>query len=101
MCLAYQQGTDPNSECTTGLTCNGVGSCGPPPTGNKAQGELCGAGSECQSGFCVDGVCCATACTEACRTCATGTCIDVKRKEDAPECVAPMTCNATARCVAQ
>ena len=100
MCLAYQQGTDPNRECTTGLTCNGVGSCGPPPTGSKAQGELCGAASECQSGFCVDGVCCGSACTDACRTCATGTCIDVKRKEDAPECVAPMTCNATARCVA-
>ena len=101
MCLAYQQGTDPNRECTTGLTCNGVGSCGPPPTGSKQRGELCGAGPECMSGFCVDGVCCATACTDACRTCATGTCIDVKRKEDAPECVAPMTCNATARCVAQ
>jgi hypothetical protein len=100
MCLAYQQGTDPNRECTTGLTCNGVGSCGPPPAGSKARGELCGAGSECQTGFCVDGVCCATSCTEACRTCATGTCIDVKRKEDAPECVAPMTCSATARCVA-
>jgi len=100
MCVAYQQGSDPNRECTTGLTCNGVGSCGPPPSGSKQQGELCGAGPECQSGFCVDGVCCATACTEACRTCATGTCLDVRRKEDAPECVAPMTCNATARCVA-
>jgi len=101
MCLAYQQGTDPNRECTTGLTCNGVGSCGPPPTGSKQQSELCGAGSECQSGYCVDGVCCATACTEACRSCATGVCIDVKRKDDAPECVAPMTCSATARCIAQ
>ena len=101
MCLAYQQGTDPNRECTTGLTCNGVGSCGPPPGGSKQQGELCGAGPECQSGFCVDGVCCATVCTDACRTCATGTCLEVKRKEDAPECAGTMTCNASARCVAQ
>jgi hypothetical protein len=101
MCLAYQQGSDPSGECATGLTCNGVGSCGPPPSGSKQQGELCGAGPECQSGFCVDGVCCATACTEACRTCAIGTCLDVRRKEDAPDCVAPMTCSATARCVAQ
>jgi hypothetical protein len=100
-CLAYQQGTDPNRECTTGLTCNGVGSCGPPPTGSKQRGELCAAGSECASGYCADGVCCASACTDPCRTCASGTCVDVRRQQDAPECVAPMTCNASARCVAQ
>src|SRR4029077_9284847 len=29
MCLPYPQGSDPAGECTGGMTCNGVGSCGP------------------------------------------------------------------------
>jgi hypothetical protein len=32
-------------------------------------GQACGCNSDCQSGFCVDGVCCNSACTEACKTC--------------------------------
>jgi hypothetical protein len=39
---------------------------GPAPGGN---GQACGAGSGCQSGFCVDGVCCETACAGACNAC--------------------------------
>lgn len=36
----------------------------------KAAGEDCLAGTECDSGFCVDGVCCTTACTGTCQACA-------------------------------
>lgn len=36
---------------------------------NKTAGTACGVASECQSGFCVDGVCCQSACTDACRAC--------------------------------
>ena len=50
--------------------------------------------SECTSGFCKDGVCCNNACDGACRTCETGTCANVKRKPDPPECTGTMTCNA-------
>jgi MYXO-CTERM domain-containing protein len=35
----------------------------------KALGVTCGAGTECDSGFCVDGVCCGTACNGTCVAC--------------------------------
>ena len=42
-------------------------------------GQPCAQASECVSGFCADGVCCGSACTEVCRTCAAqgslGTCL--------------------------
>ena len=52
-------------------------------TGTPKQplGTPCALGSDCQSGFCADGVCCSTACTEVCRSCAAqgsvGTCLPV------------------------
>jgi len=39
--------------------------------------------------------CCNAACDGTCRTCETGTCVDVKRRQDPPECTGTMTCNAT------
>lgn len=101
MCLPYPQGTDPGVECTSGMTCNGVGSCGPAPGGPKKNGELCSSGTECSSTFCKDGVCCNNACDTPCKTCATGTCTNVTRMPDAPECYGTMTCSAAARCIAQ
>jgi hypothetical protein len=98
-CQPYAQGTDPAGECTNGATCNGAGACGPPSGGLKANGATCGGGNECSSTFCKDGVCCNNACDGTCRTCATGTCADVKRRTDPPECDGTMTCNANAKCV--
>ena len=83
------------------MTCNGVGSCGPAPGGPKKNGEICGAGTECMSTFCKDGVCCNNACDTACKSCATGTCTNVSRMPDAPECYGAMTCNAAGKCVVQ
>ena len=100
VCQPYAQGTNPAGECTGGMTCNGAGACGPAPGGPKANGELCGAGTECMSTFCVDGVCCNNSCTGACRTCETGSCANVTRKPDPPECYGTMTCNAAGKCVA-
>jgi hypothetical protein len=44
----------------------------------KAPGQPCQCAADCASNFCVDGVCCSTACGEACKTCAApgspGTC---------------------------
>jgi hypothetical protein len=101
VCLGYAQGTDPELECASGMTCNGAGACGKPPTsGSKANGELCSGAAECSSGFCTDGVCCGSACTAACHSCGTGTCKVVKSTDDVPECAAPMTCNAKGKCVA-
>jgi hypothetical protein len=45
---------------------------GPPPpdaTTKKPDGERCGAGTECQSGFCADGLCCNSSCEGLCRAC--------------------------------
>src|SRR6185503_15287169 len=36
----------------------------------KKLGQACAAGAECEMNYCVDGVCCASACTGACRSCA-------------------------------
>jgi hypothetical protein len=63
------------------------------------QGAPCGAASQCATGFCKDGACCDSACTDACNSCTTGTCTHVTSGEDAPECVAPMTCNPKGKCV--
>jgi hypothetical protein len=98
-CQGYSSGSDPEFECTAGTTCNGAGACGPSsPPGNKSNGTICGAASECSSGFCKDGVCCNSACTTACQTCSTGTCKSVTRMADPPECGYPMTCNAGGKC---
>jgi len=66
----------------------------------KAQGTSCGAARECASGFCKDGVCCNNACTDACNSCSTGKCTEVKNATDAPECIAPMSCDKKGKCVA-
>lgn len=38
--------------------------------GPKNRGETCSSGSECQTGFCADGVCCESACVGPCFSCA-------------------------------
>ena len=40
-----------------------------------ANGGVCGLASNCESGLCVEGICCNTACTGDCLSCATGMCI--------------------------
>jgi hypothetical protein len=66
---------------------------------SKARGVGCGAASECASGFCKDGVCCKTACTALCNSCATGECTEVKSADDVPECTGLLTCNKNGKCV--
>jgi len=57
-----------DGDCASPNVCNG-GSCGPRPIGAS-----CAAPSDCGSGFCAQGVCCMTACTGSCTSCAlTGT----------------------------
>ena len=52
-----------DSDCVGGMVCN-AGSCG-----KKRLGQICAAGSECDSGNCVDGVCCSSASCGTCLSC--------------------------------
>jgi hypothetical protein len=86
-------------------TCNGT-SCGKKPTG-----AACAGAAECNSAFCEQGVCCATACTGTCRSCAltgtVGTCASVPAGQDplnqcptaaASTCGTDGSCNGSAAC---
>lgn len=61
-------------------------------------GAACGAGTECQSGFCADGMCCLTACDQPCQRCILGVCTLVRNATDVPECPTGMTCNGAGLC---
>jgi MYXO-CTERM domain-containing protein len=53
-----------NSECKDGEHCI-AGTCAP----QGDDGAACGAAGDCSSGFCVDGVCCESACDGQCQAC--------------------------------
>ena len=90
-CAYVPSSTDPSNECAGALSCNGNGSC------FRGAGAACTVAAECQSGFCVDGVCCGSKCDGTCEACdvpgAEGTCSPVPALEDpAGEC-APYFCS--------
>jgi FG-GAP-like repeat/FG-GAP repeat len=62
VCGFIKKGTDPQSECTNS-SCNGVGGC------QFANGFPCAVTTDCESLFCVDGVCCNSACSGLCVAC--------------------------------
>jgi MYXO-CTERM domain-containing protein len=55
--------------CVSAAFCNATGTCAP----DLPNGEACSAAARCESGFCVDGVCCDTECTRGCEACTTAT----------------------------
>lgn len=63
-----------DADCVAGSYCDESGHC----AGDQANGQRCDHGGQCASGFCVDEVCCDTACDGVCQTCAlsgsAGTC---------------------------
>jgi hypothetical protein len=70
-CFPYRCGTaackascTADADCLPPATCTG-GSCG-----LKPPGATCATKEECQSNFCEQGVCCQTACTGICKSCA-------------------------------
>ncbi len=98
-CLPVPAGTDPSRECAAGGTCDGAGRCVLP------EGSACGASGECASGWCVDGVCCASAsCPGPCRSCAVagleGDCALVPRGLDPSQaCPGDELCDGEGSCV--
>ena len=70
-----------DADCKAGATCTAAGEC----KVLAADGAACGQGDDCVSGFCATGVCCATACTGGCETCA-GTTPGVCEADPRAEC---------------
>jgi hypothetical protein len=107
VCATTVDASDPDT-CPAPSTCGVNGSCG------KARGATCADASECGSGFCVDGVCCDSACTGGCNRCdllgKIGTCTAVASGDSGkdPSCApylcrgqegCPSTCSANTDCV--
>ncbi len=104
-CLPVLAGGDPRAACPGVIACDGAGSCF-----NKGLGASCVDDYECASGFCVDGVCCATGCTSTCYACdavdtvsdMAGTCFAVLNgKDPGQECSGGATCNGGGACWAK
>lgn len=104
LCSPNPVGTDPDSECFGALACAGTGKCD-----YRANGDACSSGQECESGACVDGVCCSSACSGECEKCsAAGICTTILNAEDPGVCddshavggcnVAPCTCDSSGTC---
>ena len=90
-----------DSDCASGNYCNGT-MC----DAKKANGQMCTASNQCTSSFCIDGVCCATACLGQCQGCATagsvGTCTSLPIYTDDTNstmtCAGTQTCSGTGTC---
>ncbi len=61
------------------------------------QGASCQSGADC--GYCIDGTCCADACTTPCRSCATGTCSTPVTNQDDDNCSGASTCSVSGACL--
>jgi hypothetical protein len=86
-----------------GQSCNGSGTCA---TGKKPNGSTCAAAADCTSNYCVDGVCCVSACTSTCQACnvagSAGACVNLPAgSQDAnssPLCNGSSYCDAAGTC---
>ena len=88
---------DDSPECTGERTCNTDGGC------KLKNGRSCGTDSTlCASGFCRDGVCCGSECSNSCQACnisgSEGQCKAVTNGDDIPGCTGSSSCNALGLC---
>lgn len=92
------------TSCAMGAgTCDGSGNCS---TASLPLGSPCSGPGSCQSGNCVDGVCCGSACTGMCQACSAaftgmsdGTCANIVAGQDPQnECGTNDTCNGSGSC---
>ena len=100
--VCYDTCTSDNSQCAPPRICDTTkASCGPKPLGAQ-----CGAGTDCQSGNCAQGVCCNATCTGACMACnlpaTLGYCTAVADGAPDPQGLCPVTaqssCGTTGLC---
>jgi hypothetical protein len=94
-CQGCADGSMNGSE--TDVDCGGGGACQ-----DCAIGKRCNAGTDCTTGFCVDGVCCNNDCSGLCRACNLtnpGTCTNLPNGADPiNECSGPRACNGAGAC---
>jgi hypothetical protein len=93
-CQAIPLGQDPDEECAGDLGCHVEGQC------QVALGLGCSHDDECKSVHCVDGVCCDTACGDACDVCSVvlgaasdGTCAPAPVSSPGSPSCTPFACN--------
>ncbi|MFO0586390.1 MAG: hypothetical protein U0441_02560 [Polyangiaceae bacterium] len=100
-CTPIPANQDPAGDCGVGSTCDGAGAC------KKANGQACSAPGECESGACVDSVCCDTLCDGPCQACSSvkkgsgvnGVCDNIAGGTDPDsECPGITTCDGNAAC---
>lgn len=90
-------GSCTTTSCPAGTYCDSTGTCAK----TLELGASCSSGTQCASGFCVDGVCCNGKCDGQCQSCkATGSVGTCKTIQGAP--VSPRAaCGGTGKCTAQ
>lgn len=98
-CANIPNGQDPDNECAGAATCNGSGAC----AALSPLGAPCSLNAQCASNFCVDGVCCNTACAGVCQACnltgSVGGCANIPTGQDpANECPGAAFCNGAGVC---
>jgi hypothetical protein len=82
-----------DNACAAGTFCNVAGEC----SGKLGPGQGCGRDGQCASGFCVDGICCLTACTDACARCVgAGVCGPASSTTTGRPSCSPFLCDGTA-----
>jgi len=93
-CTNVPSNSDDAPLCTGTNSCDGMGTC------KRDNGQACGMGMDCSSGFCADGVCCDTACGDTCKSCnlmgTVGVCTLVPNDKTDP--TGAMPCNNPYRC---
>ncbi len=96
-CSPVKNGAD--DTCTGDSTCDGAGAC------RNDLGRTCSSSSQCASGNCVDGVCCATAACGTCQSCGVpefrGTCAPLAKFIDDGDCSDANTCSGLGDCRAK
>jgi hypothetical protein len=103
-CAPILEFRDPDNECSPG-ECNGAGACNQPQT-PQANGLVCASSAQCASGFCIEGICCDTACDGTCQACTTakkgsgvdGTCGSIASETDPDNECNGGKCDGTGAC---
>jgi len=103
-CTGYVTAGQPDLDATK--PCKGTGLCDGKGTCKKGNGQVCASGKDCGSGYCVDGVCCASSCTTPCFSCnlqgKAGICsplaINTTDSKAKPPCTGKDACDGAGAC---